>query len=113
MIQRKKLERHKLHIKAGDEVYVLSGKDKGKTGTILHIIPEKDRAIVEGINMIIKHVRRTSPQEQSGRIEREAPVHISNLKLICPRCNQATRTRRDLKTRARICRKCEEVAERD
>jgi large subunit ribosomal protein L24 len=106
----------KLPIKTGDEVYVLSGKDKGKTGVILHMIPEKDRAIVEGINMIIKHMRRTTPQGQSGRIEREGSIHVSNLKLICPRCNQSTRTsRRKLETgfRVRVCRKCGEVAERD
>jgi large subunit ribosomal protein L24 len=106
----------KFHIKNGDEVYVLSGKDKGKTGIILHMIPEKDRAIVEGVNMIIKHMRRTTPQGQSGRIEREGSIHVSNLKLICPRCNKATRTfRRKLETgfRVRVCRKCGEVAERD
>ena len=108
--------KRKFHVKSGDEVYVLSGKDKGKTGIILHTIPEKDRAIVEGVNMIIKHMRRTTPQGQSGRIEREGPIHVSNLKLICPRCNKATRTfRRKLETgfRVRVCRKCGEVAERE
>ena len=118
MARRKKLEvrKRKFHVKTGDEVLVLSGKDRGKTGVILHMIPEKDRAIVEGINMIIKHMRRTSPQEQSGRIEREGTIHVSNLKLICPRCNQPTRTsRRKLETgfRVRICKKCEEVTERE
>jgi len=108
--------RKKLHITTNDEVYVLSGKDKGKTGVVLHLIPHKDRAIVEGINMIIKHERRTTPQGQSGRIEREGPIHISNLKLICPRCNQATRTRRrklENGIGVRVCRKCGEVVERE
>jgi len=116
--RREKLKRRKrkFHVKNGDEVYVLSGKDKGKTGVILHMIPEKDTAIVEGINMIIKHMRRTTPQGQSGRIEREGSIHVSNLKLICPRCSQPTRTsRRKLETgfRVRICRRCGEVAERE
>ena len=118
MARRKKLEvrKRKFHVKTGDEVYVLSGKDKGKAGVILHTIPEKDRAIVEGINMIIKHMRRTTPQGQSGRIEREGSIHLSNLKLICPRCDKPTRTsRRKLETgfRVRVCRKCGEVAERE
>jgi large subunit ribosomal protein L24 len=106
----------KFHVKTGDEVLVLSGKDRGKTGVILYMIPEKDRAIVEGINMIIKHMRPTTPQGQSGRIEREGTIHISNLKLICPRCNQPTRTsRRKLETgfRVRACKKCGEIAERE
>lgn len=105
----------KLHIKTNDEVYVLSGKDKGRTGTVLHIIPEKSRAIVEGVNMITQHVRR-SAQSQGGRIEKEAPIHISNLKLICPRCNQPARTkshRLENDIRVRVCRKCAEVAERE
>jgi large subunit ribosomal protein L24 len=108
--------KRKFQVKTGDEVYVLSGKDKGKTGVVLHMIPGTDRAIVEGINMIIKHMRRSTPQGQSGRIEREGSIHVSNLKLICPRCNQSTRTsRRKLETgfRVRICRKCSEVAERE
>lgn len=118
MAQKEKLTERKrrFHVKTGDEVYVLSGKDKGKAGVILHTIPEKDRAIVEGINMIIKHMRRTTPQGQSGRIEREGSIHLSNLKLICPRCDKPTRTfRRKLETgfRVRVCRKCGEVAERE
>ena len=90
MARKEKLKtlKRKFQVKAGDEVYVLSGKDKGKTGVILHMIPEKDRAVVEGINMIIKHMRRTTPQGQSGRIEREGSIHVANLKLICPRCSQ-------------------------
>ena len=118
MFQREKVttRKKKFHVKTGDEVLVLSGKDKGKTGIILHMVPEKERAVVEGINMIIKHMRRTTPQGQSGRIEREGSIHISNLKLICPRCNQPIRTsRRKLETgfRVRVCRKCKEVAERN
>jgi len=109
------VSQRKLHIKTNDEVYVLSGKDSGKTGLVLHVMPEKNRAIVEGINMITQHVRR-SAQSQGGRVEKEAPVHISTLKLICPRCNQPARTRRrrlENGSRVRVCRKCEEVAERE
>ena len=109
------VSQRKLHIKTNDEVYVLSGKDSGRTGVVLHVIPEKNRAIVERVNMMTQHVRR-SAQSQGGRIEKEAPIHISNLKLICPRCNQPARTKRhqlENGFRVRVCRKCGEVAERE
>ncbi|RKY04957.1 50S ribosomal protein L24 [Candidatus Poribacteria bacterium] len=104
----------KQHIKKGDLVLVLSGRDKGKTGVVLRVYPKKQRAVVQGINMIKKHVRPSATQ-QGGIIEREGTIHISNLKLICPKCNRPTRTyRKKLETgfSVRICKKCGEVAER-
>ena len=81
----------KLHIKKGDTVYVNAGNDKGKTGKVLSVVPEKDRAIVEGINMVSKHTKPNSKQPQGGIIKQEAGIHISNLQLIDPQSGKATR----------------------
>ena len=81
----------KLHIKKGDTVYVNAGNDKGKTGKVLTVIPEKDSAIVEGINVVSKHTKPNSKQPQGGIIKQEAPIHISNLNLIDPKSQKPTR----------------------
>ena len=81
----------KLHIKKGDTVYVNAGNDKGKTGKVLSVDPSKDRAIVEGINMVSKHTKPNSKQPQGGIIRQEAPIHVSNLNLIDPKTNTPTR----------------------
>jgi len=72
----------KLRIKRGDTVYVNAGNDKGKTGKVLTVIPDKDRVIVEGINMVSKHTKPNSKQPQGGIIKQEAGIHISNLQLV-------------------------------
>jgi large subunit ribosomal protein L24 len=74
-----------------DNVVVLSGNDQGKTGKILKVFPDKNRAVVEGVNLIKRHTRPTRDLPQGGIIEKEAPVDISNLKVICPKCNRPTR----------------------
>jgi len=81
----------KIHIKKGDTVYVNAGNDKGKSGKVLTVIPEKDRAIVEGINLVSKHTKPNSKQPQGGIIKQEASIHISNLNLIDPQSGKATR----------------------
>ena len=81
----------KLHIKKGDTVYVNAGNDKGKTGKVLSVDPSKDRAIVEGINMVSKHTKPNSKQPQGGIIKQEAGIHISNLNLIDPASGKPTR----------------------
>ena len=81
----------KLHIKKGDTVYVNAGNDKGKTGKVLEVIVDKDRAIVEGINMVSKHTKPNSKQPQGGIIKQEASIHISNLNLIDPKSQKPTR----------------------
>lgn len=72
-------------------MYVNAGNDKGKTGKVLSVIPDKDRAIVEGINMVSKHTKPNSKQPQGGIIKQEASIHISNLNLIDPKSGKATR----------------------
>ena len=74
----------KIHIKKGDTVYVNAGNDKGKTGKVLAVQPDKDRAIVEGINMVSKHTKPNSKQPQGGIIKQEAGIHISNVNLLDP-----------------------------
>ena len=81
----------KLHIKKGDTVYVNAGNDKGKTGKVLSVNPGKDRAIVEGVNMVKKHTKPNSKQPQGGIVEQEAGIHISNLQLIDPKSGKPTR----------------------
>ncbi|MCQ2176684.1 MAG: 50S ribosomal protein L24 [Bacteroidales bacterium] len=81
----------KIHIKKGDTVYVNAGNDKGKTGKVLSVIPDKDRAIVEGVNVVSKHTKPNSKQPQGGIIKQEASIHISNLNLIDPQSGKATR----------------------
>ena len=81
----------KLNIKKGDTVYVNAGNDKGKTGKVLTVIPAKDRAIVEGINLVSKHTKPNAKQPQGGIIKQESGIHISNLQLIDPQSGKPTR----------------------
>ena len=81
----------KLHIKKGDTVYVLSGEDKGKQGRVLSVQVTKQRAIVEGVNIVTKSTKPSAKFPQGGLIKMEAPIHISNLSLIDPKSGKATR----------------------
>ena len=81
----------KIHIKKGAPVYVHAGNDKGKTGKVLEVIVDRDRAVVEGVNIVSKHTKPNSAHPQGGIIKQEASVHISNLNLIDPKSGKATR----------------------
>ena len=101
-----------MHIKKNDIVFVNAGKDKGKKAKVLKVFPSVQRALVEGINYVKKHTRRTKEDQQGGIIQRENPIHISNLSLICSRCNKPVRVgfnKMPDGTRARVCKKCGEV----
>ena len=93
-MERKFNKQPKLHIKTGDTVKVISGDDKGKTAKVHSIDPAKRKAIVEGINMITKHVKPTAAKPQGGIEKKEAALHISNLMLVDPKTGEATRTGR-------------------
>lgn len=82
-----------MDIRKGDTVVVITGNDKGRRGTVLTVLREKQRVIVEGINLRKHHTRPTRRDPQGGIIEREAPVHASNLMLVCPKTDQPTRVR--------------------
>ncbi|MDR2384447.1 MAG: 50S ribosomal protein L24 [Tannerella sp.] len=86
----------KLHIKKGDIVYVNTGEDKGKTGRVLKVLVEKQRAIVEGINMVTKHTKPNAKNPQGGREKQEASIHISNLNPLDPKSGKPTRIGRKL-----------------
>jgi len=81
----------KLHIKKGDSVIVISGNDKGQKGRVLGINRDTDRAIVEGVNIIKKHTKPNAASPQGGIVEKEAPIHISNIMLVDPKSGKATR----------------------
>ena len=81
----------KLHIKKGDTVYINAGEDKGKTGRVLQVLINKDRAIVEGINMISKHSKPNAQNPQGGIEKKEAAIHLSNLNLVDPKTGKPTR----------------------
>ena len=71
-----------MHVKKGDTVVVLSGATRGKTGRVLKVLPEKNKVIVEGLNFVTRHTRPTQTNPQGGRLEKEAPIHASNVKVI-------------------------------
>jgi large subunit ribosomal protein L24 len=80
-----------MHVKKGDKVMVISGKDKGKTGTVLVALPKKDRVIIEGINIVKKHAKPSQGNPQGGILEMEATIHVSNVMLVDPKTNEPTR----------------------
>ena len=81
----------KLHIKKNDTVVVLAGQDKGKTGKVLKVLVDENRALVEGVNMVSKSTKPSAKNPQGGIVKQEAPIHISNLSLIDPKSGKATR----------------------
>ena len=97
----------KLHIRKDDQVIVLAGKDKGKTGKVLKVIVDKERAIVEGVNIVSKSTKPSAQNPQGGIVKQEAPIHISNLSLIDPKSGKATRisVKREGKNVIRIAKK--------
>lgn len=80
-----------MFVKTGDKVKVLAGKDKGKEGTILAAMPKQNKVIVEGLNIMKKHTRPTGMGQEGGIVEKEAPIHVSNVQLIDPTTNESTR----------------------
>ena len=81
----------KLHIKKGDTVYVLAGEDRGKTGRVLKVLVTKQRAIVEGVNIVTKATKPSAKHPQGGLVKMEAPIHFSNLSLLDPKTGKPTR----------------------
>ena len=89
-------ERHKMHVAKGDVVRVIRGDGRGKEGKILHVYPKQFRVVVEGVNVVKKHKRATTPQGESGIIEFPAPIAASNVMLLDPKSGAPTRTRRKI-----------------
>ena len=113
----KRMEQLGMHIRKGDEVIVLSGNYRGQKGRVLKVFPAKQRIVVEGINFIHRHTRPTQKNPQGGIVEKEAPIHVSNAMLICPKCNTPTRPKYEIPEgegkkslrKARVCRNCGEM----
>ncbi|OES45943.1 50S ribosomal protein L24 [Domibacillus iocasae] len=80
-----------MHVKKGDKVMVITGKDKGKTGVVLAAFPKKDRVLVEGINIVKKHAKPSQLNPQGGILSQEAAIHVSNVMLLDPKTNEPTR----------------------
>ena len=98
----------KMNVKKGDTVKILTGKDKGKQGEIIRSLPQKQRVVVEGCNMMKKAMRPTQQNPQGGISTFEAPIHVSNVMLVCPKCKEATRVanKRVEGKKVRVCKKC-------
>ena len=106
---------NKVNFKKGDNVLVISGDDKGKSGKIVSIFPKKMRVIVEGVNFLKKHNKPTQKVPQGGVIEKEGTLNISNIKLICNKCNKPTNIKRERTKegkRVRVCKKCGEIIDK-
>ena len=97
-----------MHLKKGDSVVVLSGKDKGKQGKIISAAPDNNSVIVEGINKVKRHTKPSLKVPQGGIISKEMPIHASKLQLICPNCNKPTRIAHKVVAakNARFCKHC-------
>ncbi len=101
-----------MRIRVGDSVLVIAGRDKGKTGRVERNLPHRERVVVEGVNIVTKHMRGRPGVRQSGRIQFEAPIHVSNVVLVCNKCNEPTKARitfLETGVRVRSCAKCQEV----
>jgi large subunit ribosomal protein L24 len=110
-MERKFNKQPKLHIKTGDTVKVLSGDDKGKTGKVLSVNLEKRRALIEGLNMVTKHVKPTAANPQGGIEKKEASIHVSNLMLVDPKTGEATRIGRKLGENGKLVRYSKKTGE--
>jgi large subunit ribosomal protein L24 len=101
-----------VHVKKGDTVYILSGKDRGKKGKVLAVKPDGNKVLVEGVNIVTKHKKPRSQYQQGGLIQQESPIHSSNVMLVCNKCKAPTKVGKKLLDngqKARVCKKCGEV----
>lgn len=101
----------KIHVKKGDTVQIISGKDAGKKGKVLSVEPSKSRIIVEGINIMKRHTKPTRTNPQGGIMEREAPIHSSNVMVYCSKCKEPVRINKKVLSdgqKVRVCNQCGE-----
>jgi large subunit ribosomal protein L24 len=102
-------------IRKNDTVMVISGRDRGKTGKVVRVLPERGRAVVERLNLVKRHTKARGPQSPYGIVEKEAPLHLSNLMVMCDKCNAPVRTgksRLEDGHSVRVCRRCGEQLDR-
>ncbi|MDP6685886.1 MAG: 50S ribosomal protein L24 [Candidatus Omnitrophota bacterium] len=99
-------------IKKNDTVKILTGKDSGKTGKVLTVLPDTERVLVQGLNLAKKHARKTKEDQQGGIIQKENTIHVSNVMVVCQKCGKQTSigsNRLSDGTKVRICKKCKEL----
>ncbi len=111
-VKKKQPEPVRIRLKKNDLVEVITGKEHGKTGKVLKVFREKNQVLVEKVNMIKRHTRPSPTTGQGGIVEKEAPLQVSKVMLICPKCATSTRfrlTRTAEGKKARVCRKCKEL----
>ena len=104
-----------IHVRRGDTVGVITGRERGKRGKVLRILTAKGRVLIEHVNMIKRHQRPTQKLRQGGIIEREGPLALSNVLVVCPRCDKPSRTGVKILTdgrKVRTCRRCNESIDR-
>jgi large subunit ribosomal protein L24 len=102
-------------IKKNDTVMVIAGKERGKVGKVLRVLPQENRAVVERLNLVKRHVKPRGPQSPGGIVEKEAPIHLSNIMPMCEKCNAPVRVgvrRLDDNTKSRLCRRCGELLDK-
>ena len=98
-----------MNIRKNDSVMVISGRERGKTGKVLRVIPKRDAAVIERVNLVKRHARARGPQQPGGIVEKEAPLRLSNLMLMCDKCNAPVRVGSKVMSdgdKVRICRRC-------
>ncbi|MGH7848218.1 MAG: 50S ribosomal protein L24 [Candidatus Binatia bacterium] len=101
-----------LHVRKNDSVMVIAGRERGKTGKVLKVMPKENRALIERVNLVKRHTRPRGPQQPGGILEKEAPIHLSNLMVMCDKCNAPVRVGRKILgdgAKTRICRRCGEA----
>lgn len=100
--------RQKIHVRKGDLVMVITGKDAGKKGKVLEVLPKKGRVVVDKVNIVKRHTKPSQANPQGGIIEKEAAIHSSNVMLFCPECNSVTRVNVKITEagKVRVCKKC-------
>lgn len=103
-----------MQIRKNDSVMVIGGKERGKTGKVLRVLPDKDTLIIERLNIVKRHSKPRGPQQAGGIVEKEAPIHASNVMFMCDKCNAPVRIGHKLLadgSKIRICRRCNEAVD--
>jgi large subunit ribosomal protein L24 len=112
----KRKMRPKMSIRRDDEVEVMAGKDKGKRGKVTRVFPERNRIVVDGVNLVKRHLRRQPNSLQAGIIDMPAPISRANLMVVCPSCHQPSRVGHTILgdgTHVRVCKRCSEIIDKE
>ena len=99
---------NKMNVKKGDTVQVITGKDKGQTGKVISVLPKEGKVVVEKVNIVSRHVKARKQGDESGIIQKEAPLYASKVMLYCPKCGRGVRSGRkiDGDKKVRVCKRC-------